>query len=145
MPSIQIANAAGFWGDWLEAPQRTVESAKVDYLTLEYLAELTLSVLAHQRSRNPDAGFVTDFPLVLGGLIPSLISQPALKIITNAGGMNPESCARETARQLNEKGLPDVSIGVVTGDDLLARFAELNAAGEAFHHMETGEPMGPRR
>ncbi len=93
MPTIRIANGAGFWGDWLQAPRRTVEAAEVDYLTLEYLAELTLSVLAHQRSRDEKAGFVTDFPLVMHGLIPSLKSQPKLKIITNAGGMNPESCA----------------------------------------------------
>ena len=144
MPVVRIANGAGFWGDWLEAPRRTVEAGNIDYLTLEYLAELTLSVLAHQRSRDPEAGFITDFPLVLGGLIPSLQSQPGLKIVTNAGGMNPESCARAAAALLNEQGLGDVSLGVVTGDDLLSRFAELTSAGEMFSHMETGEPLGNR-
>lgn len=144
MATVRIANGAGFWGDWLEAPRRTVEAAKVDYLTLEYLAELTLSVLAHQRSRNPEAGFVTDFPVVLRSLIPALSSQPQLKIITNAGGMNPRACARETAQILNEKGLGDVPIGVVTGDDLLSRFEGLNQTGETFAHMETGESLGDR-
>lgn len=144
MAAIRIANAAGFWGDWLEAPRRTVEAAEVDYLTLEYLAELTLSVLAHLRSRDPEAGYVTDFPEVLGSLVPALKSQSQLKIVTNAGGMNPESCARETARRLSDEGLGDLPIGIVTGDDLLPRFAELQAAGETFSHMETGEPLGDR-
>lgn len=144
MPTIRIANAAGFWGDWLEAPRRTVEQAEVDYLTLEYLAELTLSVLAHQRSRDDKAGFVTDFPLAIQGLIPSLRSQSKLKIITNAGGMNPESCARETAHILSEQGLSELRLGIVTGDDLLARFTELNALGEIFRHFETDEPLGER-
>ncbi len=142
MSLIRVANAAGFWGDWLEAPRRTVESAEVDYLTLEYLAELTLSVLAHQRSHDPQAGFVTDFPLVLRSLIPALRQQPNLNIITNAGGMNPASCARETARILSEQGMADVPIGVVTGDDLLSRREELAKVGEVFQHMETGEPLG---
>ncbi|MCA9071425.1 MAG: acyclic terpene utilization AtuA family protein, partial [Planctomycetaceae bacterium] len=142
MATVRIANAAGFWGDWLEAPKRTVEAADVDYLTLEYLAELTLSVLAHQRSRNPDAGYVTDFPLVLESLTSSLASQQQLKIITNAGGMNPAACARETARILVGQGLPHESVGVVTGDDLLSRFEDLSQAGETFSHMETGEPLG---
>lgn len=144
MATVRIANGAGFWGDWLEAPRRTVEAAEVDYLTLEYLAELTLSVLAHLRSRNPDAGFVTDFPLVLQSLLSPLRSQTQLKIITNGGGMNPSACAREAARILSEHGLGDVTIGVVTGDDLLSRFEELNQAGETFSHMETGEPLGDR-
>lgn len=144
MPAIRIANAAGFWGDWLEAPRRTVEKAEVDYLTLEYLAELTLSVLAYQRSRDEKAGFVTDFPLAVTGLVPSLKSQPKLKIITNAGGMNPASCARATARLLDEQGLSQLNLGVVTGDDLLARFEELNHEGETFPHIETGEPLGER-
>ncbi len=79
MPTIRIANGAGFWGDWLEAPRRTVEAAEVDYLTLEYLAELTLSVLAHQRSRDPKAGFVTDFPVALESLMPALWRSPGSK------------------------------------------------------------------
>ncbi len=144
MPMIRIAGGAGFWGDWLEAPRRTVEAAEVDYLTLEYLAELTLSVLAHQRSRDPGTGFVTDFPVVLESLLPAIRTQARLKIVTNAGGMNIPSCAKAAARILSENGLPNVRIGVITGDDLLSRFDELASLGERFAHIETGEPLGDR-
>ena len=72
MSVIRIGNGAGFWGDNLDAPRLLAEAGRLDYLTLEYLAELTMSILAHQQSRNADAGNVTDFPIVLESLIPAL-------------------------------------------------------------------------
>ena len=98
MNTIRIGNAAGFWGDNIDAPRRLAESGALDYLTLEYLAELTLSILAHQRSRNPDAGFVSDVPAVIESLLPALRSQPSLRIVTNGGGMNPRACATAVSR-----------------------------------------------
>src|SRR4029453_8131342 len=95
MPTIRVGNGAGFWGDNLDAPRLLVERGNLDYLTLEYLAELTLSILAHQRSRNPQAGFVPDFLTVLESLVPALAAQPNLKIVTNAGGVAPVECARQ--------------------------------------------------
>src|SRR5258707_11403374 len=97
MPVILVGNGAGFWGYTLDAPRLLVERGQLDYLTLEYLAELTLSILAHQRSRNPQAGFVPDFLTVLESLVPALAAQPKLKIVTNAGGMAPQECARQAA------------------------------------------------
>jgi hypothetical protein len=137
--SIRIGNGAGFWGDNLDAPIRLAERGALDFLTLEYLAELTLSILAHQRRLNPAAGYVPDFPATVARLIPVLKSQPGLRIVTNAGGLNPEACARETAKHLAAAGLGDVKVAWVTGDDLLPRMAELRAAGERFRHFDTGE------
>jgi hypothetical protein len=141
MKTIRVGNGAGFWGDNLDAPRRLCEGAQLDYLTLEYLAELTMSILAHQKSRNPAAGWVTDFEIVLRDLLPALRAQPGLKIVTNAGGMNAAGCAAAVSRVLADAGLADVSIGIVTGDDLLPRLDELTRAGETLAHFETGEAI----
>src|SRR5207253_9936485 len=99
---IRIGNGCGFWGDSLQTPITLAERGRLDYLTLEYLAELTMSILALQKQRDPEAGFATDFLDVLERLAPILQAQPRLKVITNAGGMNPEACARRAQDILNE-------------------------------------------
>src|SRR5437588_8300418 len=93
MKRVRIGNGCGFWGDNLDAPVALAEQGRLDYLTLEYLAELTMSILALQKQRDPNAGFASDFLNVLERLAPLLKRQPGLKIITNAGGMNPAGCA----------------------------------------------------
>jgi hypothetical protein len=138
---LRIANAAGFLGDNLDAPQRLVESAEVDYLTLEHLAELTMSILARLREKDPQAGYATDFVEIVRDLTPALHAQSQLKIVTNSGGMNPPACAKAVAGVLTEKGLGGLPIGVVTGDDLLSRLAELQAEGCEFVNLETGQPL----
>src|SRR6476646_5874729 len=117
MKTIRIANGAGFLGDWIDAPRRLVESAEVDYLTIEHLAELTLSILARLREKNPEEGYATDFLDILSSLTGPLAAQSQLNVITNAGGMNPVACAKEAGRILTAAGLGDTPIGVVTGDD----------------------------
>src|SRR5262245_42871356 len=117
MSTIRIGNGAGFWGDNLAAPRALVERGELNYLTLEYLAELTLSILAHQRSKNAEAGYVPDFLTVLDGLLPLLALQPGLKIVTNGGGMNPVACARHAARACASAGLGSIGIAAVSGDD----------------------------
>jgi hypothetical protein len=141
--SVRIGNGAGFWGDNLDAPIRLAETGELDFLTLEYLAELTLSILAHQRRRDPEAGFVPDFPATVERLIPILKAQPGLRVVTNAGGLNPEACARATARHLAAAGLGDVKVAWVTGDDLLPRLGELRAAGEGFRHFDAPDRPAP--
>ncbi len=145
MKTIRIGNAAGFWGDNLDAPRLLAESGRLDYLTLEYLAELTMSILAHQKSRHPDAGYVRDFLEVVEGLIPALQAQPALKIVTNAGGMNPTACTRKTADILTTAGLNDIPVAAVSGDDLLEDLDEHLVAGETFAHLQSGQPLGDLR
>jgi hypothetical protein len=117
---LRIANGTGFWGDWLDAPRQIVDRTEVDYLTLEYLAELTMSILAGQRRKDAKRGYASDFVEVLKSIAPAIRQQAELKIITNAGGMNPPACAQAAAEVLVNAGLSESIIGVVTGDDLLA-------------------------
>lgn len=136
--SIRVGNGAGFWGDNLDAPIRLAERGDLDFLTLEYLAELTLSILAHQRRLDPEAGYVADFPATVARLIPVLKAQPGLRIVTNAGGLNPAACARETARLLAAADMAEEKVAWVSGDDLMPRLDELRSAGERFRHFDTG-------
>jgi hypothetical protein len=138
MASIRIGNASGFWGDSLDAPLRLARDGRLDYLTLEYLAELTMSILALLRRRDPAAGYATDFLDALDRLGPTLAAQPNLKIVTNAGGMNPAGCASKAKDILAKQGLTR-PVGVVSGDDLLPRLDELVAAGHALTNLDTGE------
>jgi hypothetical protein len=139
--TIRIGNGCGFWGDNLDAPILLARDGKLDYLTLEYLAELTMSILAVQRQRDPQAGYAGDFLDVLERLCPILRDQPALKIITNAGGMNPAGCAARARAILDAAGLSDRKIGTVAGDDLMQRLDPLLAAGHSLANLDTGEPL----
>lgn len=144
MKTIRIGNGAGFWGDNLDAPRLLAEQAGVgglQYLTLEYLAELTMSILAHLRSRDPLAGYVTDFPAVVESLVPQLQRDPVLRIVTNAGGMNPQACAAKVSQILAANGLADTTVAAVSGDDLLPEFDGHRAAGQTFSNMETGKAL----
>jgi hypothetical protein len=141
MPPLRIGNGCGFWGDNLDAPVELAARGRLDYLTLEYLAELTMSILALQKQRDPNAGFATDFLDVLARLTPHLHDQPNLKVVTNAGGMNPTACAARARSILEQAGLTDRRVAVVSGDDLLPRLDELLAAGHPLAHLDTGEPL----
>jgi hypothetical protein len=145
MKSVRIGNGCGFWGDNVDAPVRLARAGRLDYLTLEYLAELTMSILALLRQRNPQAGYAHDFLDVLDRLGPTLKEQPRLKVVTNAGGMNPKACGEEAAKLLAKHGMSDRKIGVVSGDDLLPRLDELIVAGHALRHLDTGEPLSTFR
>lgn len=141
MTTVRIGNGCGFWGDSLDAPLRLVENSSLDYLTLEYLAELTMSILALQKQRHPDAGFASDFIDILQRLMPHLVKQPKLKIITNAGGMNPLGCAARARQILDNTGLRDRRIAVVQGDDLMPQLDVLLGKGHTFAHMDNGAPL----
>ena len=139
--AIRVGNGAGFWGDSLDAPFHLARDGRLDVLTLEYLAELTLAILSHLRSKNANAGYVTDFPPLLDRLAPLLVERPGLKIVTNAGGLNTASCAVVCGRIAVGHGLDDMAIGVVTGDDVLGRIASWRGDGVPLDHMETGEAI----
>lgn len=142
---MRIGNGCGFWGDSLDAPVRLVEAGRLDVLTLEYLAELTMSILALQKARDPQAGFATDFIDVLERLAPHLLAQQHLQIVTNAGGMNPPACAAKARAVLDRYGLASRRIGVVSGDDLMPRLDELLAAGHQLTNLDTGAPLSEIR
>jgi hypothetical protein len=134
---IRIANGQGFWGDWLEAPLRLVDQGPIDYLTLDYLAEVTMSILQKQRQRDPDLGYARDFPPLLARLAPKL-EERGVTVIANAGGLHPQACAREVRRLA-----PGLTLAVVTGDDVTDRIPEFLAKGYELRNLDTGQPLEP--
>jgi hypothetical protein len=142
---VRIGNGCGFWGDNLDAPVLLARDGRLDFLTLEYLAELTMSILALQKQRDPQAGYATDFLDVLQRLAPTLRDQPNLKVITNAGGMNPADCAAKARAILDKEGLQTRKIATVAGDDLLPRLDALLAGGETLQNLDTGAPLATVR
>lgn len=137
---VRIGNGCGFWGDNADAPVLMARSGEVGYLTLEYLAELTMSILARQKQRDPQAGYATDFVEFIGRIADELKRQPNLKVITNAGGMNPVGCAAKVREVLDRNGLQERRIGVVSGDDLMPRLDEL-LKSHALAHLDSGERL----
>jgi hypothetical protein len=114
---IRIASASGYWGDWPQAPSLQLQSGPIDYLVLDYLAEVTLSILSRQRARDPQAGYATDFVEDIGRLLPEVDAR-GVKVITNAGGANPRACAEALLRLAREAGIEGMRIGVVSGDEI---------------------------
>jgi hypothetical protein len=141
MKRVRVGNGCGFWGDNLDAPIHLVADGRLNYLTLEYLAELTMSILALQRQRDPQAGYAHDFLTVLRQLTPHLLKQPQLKIVTNAGGMNPGACARQAQAILQEQGIRDYPVAEVSGDDLLPHLDPLLVNGHPLTNLDTGAPL----
>ena len=138
---VRVAAGQGFWGDWLEAPRRQVEGGAIDYLMLDYLAEVTMSILQKQKERDPAMGYARDFIGAIESVLPAIVDR-GVKVIANAGGVNPRSCAeavRDAAGKAGAAGA--LRIGVVTGDDLLPRLDELVGSGHPLSNMETGEPL----
>ena len=132
---IRIANGQGFWGDWLEAPVRLVEQGPIDYLALDYLAEITMSILQKQRQADPNLGYARDFPPLIAR-IAKKIRERGVKVVANAGGVNPVACAREVVKQA-----PGLKVAVVVGDDVFPRLDEFLTKGYELRDMDTGEPI----
>ncbi|HLV25705.1 MAG TPA: acyclic terpene utilization AtuA family protein [Gemmatimonadales bacterium] len=138
---VRVASGQGFWGDALDAPQRQVEGGPIDYLMLDYLAEVTMSILQKQRERDPSLGYARDFIGAMESIMPSIVDG-SVRVIANAGGVNPNACADALLAKAAEKGAGGkLKLGVVTGDDLLPTLDELVASGHEMRHMETGEPL----
>ncbi|MBM3784072.1 MAG: DUF1446 domain-containing protein [Acidobacteria bacterium] len=132
---IRIANGQGFWGDWLEAPVRLVEQGPIDYLILDYLAEVTMSIVQKQKQADPNLGYARDFPPLIGR-IAARIKERGVKVIANAGGVNPVACAREVKRLA-----PQLKVAVVIGDDVLDRIPDFLARGLELRNLDTGKPL----
>jgi hypothetical protein len=138
---VRVAGAQGFWGDWLEAPRRQAEGGPVDYLMLDYLAEVTMSILQKQKERDPSAGYAKDFVGAMESVL-SGVAERGIKVVANAGGVNPEACAAAVLEMARAKGAAGkLRVGVVTGDNLLPRIDELLASGHELKNMDTGEPL----
>jgi hypothetical protein len=142
---VRVASGQGFWGDWLDAPRRQVEGGPVDYLMLDYLAEVTMSILQKQKERDPAMGYARDFIGAMESVLPA-VTERGVKVIANAGGVNPVACAKAVLEVAKVRGAQGkVKVGVVTGDDLLPRLDELIASGHPLLNMETGEPLSTVR
>ena len=135
--TISIANGAGFWGDRPEVPVRLMRNGGFDVLTLEYLAELTMSILAAQKKVDPAMGYVKEFPDLIKRISSDIKKNRKIKIITNAGGLNPIACAKAVAQNLVSDGIKDLKIGVVYGDDILGMIPDL-VSKKHLKHMDTG-------
>lgn len=132
---IRIGCGAAFWGDSAEGARELVAHGQLDYLVFDYLAEITMSLLARARAKDPNAGYATDFPAVLAALAPHIKAQ-GIKVVSNAGGVNPQACKAAIDAQLQTLGI-DLKVAVVTGDDLLPRAAEFADTREMF----SAEPL----
>ena len=142
---IRIAAGQGFWGDLPEAPVRQVEEGPIDYLMLDYLAEVTMSIMQKQKARDPRAGYARDFVPLMRQILPACVARN-IRVTANAGGVNVDGCAnavREVARELGLAG--KLKIGIVTGDDIMGRLDELFDRGLELRSMDTGEPLSTVR
>jgi hypothetical protein len=137
---VRVANGQGFWGDSLLGPIRLVEEGPLDYLTLDYLAEVTMSIMQKLKSRDPNAGYATDFVEMLRRILPRC-QQKGIKVVANAGGVNPKGCRDAIRKVVQDLKLKGVKIGIVEGDDILGRLPELMKSGEEFRNLDTGAPV----
>lgn len=137
---IRIANCSGFYGDRLDAAREMVEGGPIDVLTGDYLAELTMSILYNQQqTRGEDAGYVGTFLKQIKD-VATLCAEKNIKIVSNAGGLNPKSMANEVEKILAELGLA-LKVAYIDGDDLLPDLAELQNDGEAFINLDTQQAL----
>jgi hypothetical protein len=142
---VRVAAGQGFWGDWPEAPVRQVRGGPIDYLMMDYLAEVTMSIMQKQKSRDPKAGYARDFIPLMERILPDIVEKH-IRVTSNAGGVNPRGCAEallEVARRLGLAG--KLKVGLVTGDDILNRLDDLLARGHVLANMETGRPLSDIR
>jgi hypothetical protein len=136
---VRIGNGQGFWGDSARGPLQLVRAGGLDYLTMDYLAEVTMSILQKMRARDPQAGYATDFVDQMERILTDCHEQ-GVKVVANAGGVNPAACAEALGAVARRLGLR-VQIATVSGDDLMPRLEELLDTGHALTNLDTGEPL----
>ncbi len=139
--TVRIGNGQGFWGDSPDTPWEMINRGPVDYLTLDYLAEVTMSIMMRQKLRDPSRGYATDFISFLERALPMMRAR-RIKVVTNAGGLNPSACRERIAEIAGRIGVWGIKVGVVEGDDILARLDRLLADGHPMANMDTGVPLG---
>jgi len=140
---IRIANGQGFWGDSLEAPVEQVRRGSIDYLTLDYLAEITMSILQKQRSRDPRTGYARDFVEMIARVLPDLVERK-IRVIANAGGVNPAACRDAVLEVARRQGI-HIKVATVAGDDIMVRLDDYLSRGVTLKNMETGETLSAIR
>ena len=138
---VRIASGQGFWGDLLSAPVSQVRGGPIDYLMLDYLAEVTMSIMQKQRSRDAAQGYARDFVPLMGEILPDC-AEKGIRVVANAGGVNIEACRDAVLAEARKVGLQGrVRVAAVTGDDLMPRLQDLIAAGHTLNNMDDGRPL----
>jgi hypothetical protein len=140
MKTLRIGNGQGFWGDSVDAGVQLLRGGPIDYIGLDYLAEVTLSIMMRQKLRHPELGYATDFVDFIRRVLVET-KQRNVRIITNAGGLNPKACRARIFQVARELGVSGLRVGVVQGDDVLDQLPALVAAGHPLANMDTGEPL----
>lgn len=140
--TVRIGNGQGFWGDNVDAPVELLRGGPIDYIGMDYLAEVTLSIMMRQKLKRPELGYATDFIDFVRRVLPEL-RERGVRVLTNAGGLNPRACREKIFEVARELGVSGLRVGVVEGDDVLPRLPELVEAGHELANMDTGEPIAP--
>lgn len=136
--TVRVGCHSGFWGDTETAAVQLVRHGNVDYLVSDYLAEVTMSIMAAQKLRNPQAGYATDFVTAVMAPLAREIAEKKIKVVTNAGGVNPQACRDAVLKACEAAGVT-LKVAIVTGDDILPRVEEFRAAG--VREMDTGAEL----
>lgn len=136
--SVRIGAGAGFWGDALDPALELLEKGQLDYLSFDFLAELTMALLQRLRSKNPDAGYVPDVVDYMRAMMP-MARKNGTRLISNGGGVNPMSAGRAIVEVARKQGLTGLKVGVIEGDDVLHRLDEIIASGARMMNLDTGD------
>ena len=137
---VRIASGQGFWGDLQTAPLDQVSKGPIDYIVMDFLAEVTMSILQKQKKRNPELGYAKDLVSMTEQILP-ICAAKGIKIITNGGGVNPQACGEAILKCAQKKGIKGLKVGIVVGDDILDRMDQLHHRGINLSNMDTGEPI----
>jgi len=137
---IRIASGQGFWGDLIDAPMNQATGGPVDYIMMDYLAEVTMSILQKQKLKDPKFGYARDIPVLMERMLP-VIKEKGIKVITNGGGVNPTACRDAIFEVAKKLGIKDLKIGIVQGDNILDNIDELVGKGVELKNMESGESV----
>lgn len=141
---IRIASGQGFWGDLLTAPYDQVTKGPIDYMMMDYLAEVTMSIMQKQKRKDPSLGYAKDLIPLMERILP-IITKKNIKVITNGGGVNPVACRDAIFAVAKKLGIKGLKIGIVLGDDILDDLETLKQKGVLLKNMETGESLDAMR
>ncbi|MBM4176744.1 MAG: DUF1446 domain-containing protein [Ignavibacteria bacterium] len=137
---IRIASGQGFWGDLIDAPIQQVTKGEIDYLVMDYLAEVTMSILQKQFNRNPKLGYARDLPELMKKILP-ICKEKGIKIITNGGGVNPVCCADAIIEIAVEQGIKNLDVAIVLGDNIKNHIEDIIKSGCELNNLESGESI----
>lgn len=140
--NVRIGCASGFWGDTSVAARQLVQSGEIDYLVFDYLAEVTMSILAGQKMKDPEAGYARDFIRVLQPLMPAIKKQ-GITVVANAGGINPQACRQALLEAAEQAGV-ELKVAIVEGDNLASRAGELQSLAAWDQYAGEGESFPSR-